>query len=119
MPANMIWTERLVAERMVQAYRLVPGYPVMSAAGACGAGEAGAAVALCWTDRFVRDPWARSVLLTWARCKSRGESVRERYRDFGWQRSTAERRRREALAAIVRGLNSELGLDNGTNSLGA
>ena len=100
------WTPELVADRLIAAFRLLPGRPVMSSAR--GFSVEGCAVEpFGWPERFVAELWDRRVLMTWARCRAIDESVSERYRALGWNRDKAERHRRFALAAIARGLNLE------------
>lgn len=83
-------------------------------------GAPSASEALTWAARFVPDRNERLVLLTWARCRATGESFRDRCREVGWSRSSAERTRQRALAQIVACLKSEqLGLDSGANRPGA
>jgi len=108
MDAPTPWSPPTVAARLVAAYRLMPGRPVMSSAAGFVIPDEGVVAAFAWVDRFVPDPWDRRVLTTWASCIAMGLSVRERYRGMGWPRRTAERRRRLALAAIAEGLNREL-----------
>ena len=105
------WTASKVAEALVRAYRLMPGRPVMSGYGGRFAvqSDAGDIVIepFSWPERFVDDPQHRRVLMTWARCMAIGESVRDRYDQLQWPRSSSERRRAAALNAIARGLNRE------------
>ncbi len=108
MDAPTPWSPPTVAARLVAAYRLMPGRPVLSSAAGFRVEGEGVAEVFAWPDRFLADPWDRRVLTTWAYCIAMGLSVRERYRGFGWPRRTAERRRRLALAAIADGLNREL-----------
>src|SRR4051794_29452248 len=112
MQATALWTTAQVAERLVTAFRLMPYHPVFSSdrrfamAGVPESGEA-----LIWPAHYVADPQSRIVLMTWARCRATGESVRDRYRGLGWPRTVAERRRRDALAQIASGLNEGLTAD--------
>lgn len=101
------WTGGVVEERLVEAFRSLPCHPVFSDHARVRAIRPDAdpyAEALSWA-RFAdrRDSLA---LLTWAQCRASGRSVRERYRDLGWSRTTAERARQRALARIVDGLRA-------------
>lgn len=85
---------------MVEAFRLVPGRPVLSGQG--GFSINGVEVApFAWPERFLPDARDRRILMTWASCRARNESVRARFDGFGWERSTAEKRLRRALAKIA------------------
>ena len=105
------WTALKVADAMVCAYRKVEGRAVLSDGGRFSvdgqAIERRTIDAFCWAERFVQDGRDRRILRTWASCMASGESVTARYRGHGWQRDTAERRRRVALASIAAGLNRE------------
>lgn len=113
MHAEMFWTAPKVAEALVGAYRLMPGRPVMSTGGKFVLTDGtcdNVVEPFSWPERFVGDVQHRRILMTWARCIATGESVRDRYRDLQWKRSSAERRRLAALATIARGLNRQSGV---------
>ena len=101
------WTPDLVADRLVAAFRRLPDHPVMSRGRAFTDDDGVEVEPFGWPERFVVDRHHRAVLMTWARCRAIGASVTARYDDLEWQRDTAERHRRKALAAIARGLNEK------------
>ena len=103
------WTPDLVGRRLVEAFRLLPGRPVMSSAR--GFRVDGVEVeAFGWPERFVPELRDRRATMVWASCMASGESVSARFKSLGWGRSTAERRRSAALALIADGLNAAEGL---------
>jgi hypothetical protein len=53
------------------------------------------------------DDEARRKLLAWARARAAGESVGDLCRAFGWPRSSFERQRGEALAALAVALDRD------------
>ena len=101
------WTVGLVEGRLIDAFRALPHHPVYtSSARVLGTlGDSGKETdALNWAKLYVTDKDESRALLTWARCRATGDSVRERYRALGWKRTTAERARQRALGRIVAGL---------------
>ena len=100
------WTPELVADRLVAAFRCVPGCPVLSSARGFSIG--GAEVEpFQWPERFVANRRDRTMLMTWARCRATGERMAPICREFEWSADQVDYRRRVALAAIVNGLNRE------------
>ncbi len=59
-----------------------------------------------WPELFVPVRRDRTILMTWARCRAAGQAVAPLYRELIGNAEKAEYRRRVALVAIVRGLNS-------------
>lgn len=108
-------------DRLIAAFKVLPGHPVFSARGSVNVvGAPDASQALTWAARFVPDRSERLVLLTWARCRATGDSFRDRCHAMGWSRSSAERTRQRAIAKIASCLKSEqLGLDSGASRPGA
>ena len=104
-------------DRLIAAFKVLPGHPVFSTRGAVKVdGAPDASQALTWAARFVPDRSERLVLLTWARCRATGDSFRDRCHAMGWSRSSAERTRRRAIDQIIACLQSEqLGLDIGSS----
>jgi hypothetical protein len=98
------WTPTLVGYRLVEAFRLLPGRPVMSSARGFTI-DGGEVEPFGWPERFLPELRDRRILMTWASCRAQNESVRARFDGFGWERSTAEKRLRRALATIAAGLS--------------
>ena len=103
MPAP--WTPELVADRLVAAFRRVPSCPVLSSARGFSMGDR-EVEPFGWPERYIKDRRDRTILMTWARCRASGQAVAPLYRELVGNAERAEYRRRVALAAIVRGLNS-------------
>ena len=99
------WTPDIVADRLVAAFRRVPSCPVLSSARGFSIGDT-EVEPFGWPERFIPDRRDRTILMTWARCRATGQAVAPLYRDLVGNAEKAEYRRRVALAAIVRGLNS-------------
>ncbi len=102
------WTSDLVGRRLVEAFRLLPGRPVMSSAR--GFTVDGVEVEpFGWPERFLVELRDRRNVMVWASCRANRESVAERVRDLGWPAGTTDRRRKAALATIAAGLNAACG----------
>ena len=121
--SGLDWTRDLVEACLIAAFRALPFHPVFRQRARIlpALGDASQhTAALNWVARFAPDERDGQTLLTWASCKATGKSVRERYRELRWNRSSAERARRRASAWIAACLIKEQqALDSGTNSPGA
>ena len=117
------WTAGRVEARLIAAFRIAPGRPMLASSDHLEHGldgrQSAMTDALSWTRRFV-DRRDGLILMTWARCVATREPFAEQCRGWGWNRSTAEAARRRATAQIVAGLNSEQQeLDNRKTRIGA
>ena len=103
-PAASLDRLKMVADRLVAAFRRVPTCPVMSTAQGF---SMGGACALCPSNgRNASSQVAATarMLMTWARCRATGERMAPICREFQWNADQVdERLQRVALAAIVRG----------------
>ena len=105
------WTPELAGEQLVEAFRRLPGIPVYSpnrdAFVPLHGAEARPLALLAVTSLCLgRETDLRVRLLTWARLRAAGGSVRDFCREKGWPRSTFERERAEALSRIAHFLNA-------------
>jgi hypothetical protein len=99
--SSEVWTEGVVARRLIEAFRILPSHPVFSSRGRFSVTDdpRDASAALNWVTCFVPGREERLALLTWANCLAIGESVRSRYDALNWKRSTAEKAGGERSAA--------------------
>ena len=101
-----LWTAEMVGQRLVEAFRLLPGRPEMSSAR--GFRIDGVEVeAFGWPDRFLPELRDRRAVMVWASCRAKGEPVDTRVRDLGWNTVTTNRRRVAALVTFAAGLNRQ------------
>ena len=73
------WSERQVEQRLIAAFRFLPGQPVYSDGHrlvTSADDRAGHASALNWVRDCVPNRQESLALLTWARCRASGDSVR-------------------------------------------
>lgn len=103
---DIIWTADLVGRRLVEAFQLLPGRPVMSSAR--GFRIDGVEVEpFGWPERFLPELRDRRAVMVWASCRAKGDPVDTRVRELGWNTVTTNRRRVAALATIAAGLNRQ------------
>jgi hypothetical protein len=102
-------TEETVCARLVEAFGVLPYAPILSERGGLhplNTGDDGrrAKEAIDWAFAHCeRDE--RLMLLSWARAKATGSSIRELCREQRWPQARFERRRRHAARKIAEALN--------------
>ncbi|MDX7953370.1 hypothetical protein P7D22_19585 [Lichenihabitans sp. Uapishka_5] len=109
MPSTF-WTAALVADHLVQAFRVLPGRAVFTSGGTFRAYDAhpSTADAFSWAPRFLADhPRSRLHLFAWARCRSQREPWSAMCREMGWPLTSADTSRKLAAELIAAGLNRE------------
>ncbi len=108
------WTADKVGECLVAAFRQLPNTPIYSPVnGSLRAihGASSTPLDIIMAAQLIlgrQSPGCRKVM-TWARARALGGSVRETCREMGWSHSTFERHRCAALKTIAARLNAESG----------
>lgn len=112
-PGDEQWTAALVAVELIAAFRLFPHTAIFSPhRNALEPVRPDIPAAplnfVLATAKYLRwDSDERLMLLTWARAKASGDSIRDICRQQGWSRNTFERRHKAACRTIAAGLNRD------------
>lgn len=108
------WTPEMVCERMVEAFRQLPGVAVYSpqpnvlqAALPDQPRPADFDLVALSAHYLSRNSDERRYLLAWASARAAGRSIREECRERGWPRENFRRKRHKACRIIAESLNRD------------
>jgi hypothetical protein len=107
------WTAEHVCLRMIEAFKALPHVPIYSPRSnvlqtALDQARPADLDLIALSALYLKDhEEERLFLLTWARARAAGRSVRELCREHGWPRETFKRKRKKACLIIADHLNRE------------
>lgn len=107
--ALRLHTRETVKSALILGFRSLSSRPCMSRGPRLVEGHAPPeSLALNWVADFVPDRQEATTLLTWVRCRAKGESWRAFCQEAGWEQSTEDKRRDRVTDRIAAGLNAGL-----------
>ncbi len=98
---DVVWTPLRVGDCLVLELIAMQGAALILSR----SGRTGHLVMDATTECLPEKSFGRKQLLSWANCQARGTSFSEICREFGWNRSTAERHIAQAKVCVAAKLN--------------